>query len=56
MGWGMGVSLQVNKFEQVSSDDRHMSVAGWVGYPGPMWGGGIGYTGQGIQVPCPEWG
>ena len=58
MGLGMGVGLQVNKFEQVSSDDHHMSVAGWirVSIQVPCRGGRIGYTGQGIQVPCPEWG
>ena len=27
-GWAVGVGLQVNKFEQVSSDDQQMSVAG----------------------------
>ena len=31
--WGIG--LQVNKFEQVSSDDHQMSVAGRKGYPCP---------------------
>ena len=29
-----GGGPQVNKFEQVSSDDQQMSLAGWVGYVG----------------------
>ena len=28
-GWGGGLGPQVNKFEQESSDDHQMSVAGW---------------------------
>ena len=43
--WGMGIGPQMNKFEQVSSDDHQISVArewrstrvsfgGWGGYPG----------------------
>ena len=40
------VGPQVNKFEQVSSDDHQMSVVGeGVGYPGPMTRGN-GYTGM----------
>ena len=36
----LGVGPQVNKFEQVSSDDHQMSVAG-VGL-GKGWGEGVG--------------
>ena len=41
---GVGVGPQVNKFEQVASDDHQMSVAGLrVGckFPGLMSGGGV---------------
>ena len=44
-GGGDGEGPQVNKFEQVFSDDHQMSVAG-VGYPGPM-SRGAGYPGSG---------
>ena len=41
------VGPQRNKFEQVSSDDHQMSVAGRTGYPGPM----SEERGQSIMVP-----
>ena len=44
----VGVGPQGNKFEQVSSDDYQMSVAGRTGYPGPM----SEERGQSIMVPC----
>ena len=51
---GEGVRPQVNKFEQVSSDDHQMSVAEGRGYPGSYVGGG--YPGSDVQIggflPC----
>ena len=38
---GAGVGPQVNKFEQVSTDDHQMSLAAWIGY---VQGEGVGYV------------
>ena len=54
---GEGIGPQVNKSEQVFSDDHLISVAGGRGYLSPMLGG-VGYPcpiskGGVVGYPCP---
>ena len=55
---GGGVGPQVNKFEQVSSNDHHISLAGgWecpyeVGIPGPVSVSGGGGYGGSVDLLC----